>query len=83
MWKLPDGRDELCGNLRLSLVDAAMLSKSLIQFSIDVWSCVSFLWFSLSQTMVGLMVVKATSFKRTVVVSAPILQPATVDPRLH
>ena len=40
MWKLPDGRDWLWGNLGLALMGKAMLSKSLIQFSFDVWGCV-------------------------------------------
>ena len=40
MWKLPDGRDWLWGNLGLALMGMAMLSKSLIQFSVDGWGCV-------------------------------------------
>ena len=40
MWKLPDGRDWLWGNLGLALMGIAMLSKSLIQFSVDGWGCV-------------------------------------------
>ena len=55
LWKLPDGRDWLCGNLGLALMGGAMLSKSLIQFSVDGQGCVPSLYF-------GLMV---TSFKRT------------------
>ena len=35
LWKLPDGRDWLRGKLGLVLVGRAMLSKSLIQFSVD------------------------------------------------
>ena len=35
LWKLPDGRDWLWGNLGLALMGGAMLSKSLIQFSVD------------------------------------------------
>ena len=60
---LPDGKDWLWGNLRLALMDGAMLSKSLIQFSVGAVfpSC----YFSLEQTMVGVMAVKVTSFKRT------------------
>ena len=37
MWKLPDGRDWLWGELGLALVGKAMLSKYLIQFSADGW----------------------------------------------
>ena len=60
---LPDGKDWLWGNLRFALMDGAMLSKSLIQFSVGAVfpSC----YFSLEQTMVGVMAVKVTSFKRT------------------
>ena len=39
--KLPDERDWLWGKLCL-LMGKAMLSKSLIQFSVDGWSCVPF-----------------------------------------
>ena len=37
LWKLPDGRDWLRGKLGLVLMGGAMLSKSLIQFSVDGW----------------------------------------------
>ena len=40
LWKLPDGRDWLRGKLGLVLMGVAMLSKSLIQFSVDGWCCV-------------------------------------------
>ena len=60
---LPDGRDWLWGNLCLPLMDGAMLSKFLIQISFGAVfpSC----YLSLGQTMVGVMVVKVTSFQRT------------------
>ena len=75
MWKLPDGRDWLWGNLGLALMGGAMLSKSLILFSVDgpcslpiVWP-----WPNYGRVM-------ATSFKRTyastVLFSAP--DPAAV-----
>ena len=35
MWKLLDGTDWLWGDLGLVLMGSAMLSKSLIQFSVD------------------------------------------------
>jgi len=38
LWKLPDGRDWLRGKLGPVLMDGAILSKSLIQFSVDWWS---------------------------------------------
>ena len=40
LWKLPDGRDWLRGKLGLVLMGRSMLSKSLIQFSVDGWGCV-------------------------------------------
>ena len=52
-----------------------MLSKSLIQFSVDGWSCVPSLLFTWGQTMVEVMKIMATSFKRshagTATLSAP------------
>ena len=46
--KLPDGRDWLRVKLGFVLVGGAMLSKSLIQFSIDGWGCVPSLLFQFS-----------------------------------
>ena len=43
----------------------AILSKSLIQFSIDVQSCVPFLLFTWGQTMVEVVKIIVTSFKRS------------------
>ena len=43
------------GKLGLFLVDKAMLSKSLIQFSVDGWDCVPSLLFTWGQTMVEVM----------------------------
>ena len=70
LWKLPDGRDWLWGNLGLLLISRAMLSKSLIQFSVDMQGCAP--W---GQAMVGAMATMAISFKKTyastLVFSAP------------
>ena len=63
--KLPDGRDWLKGKLDLVLTGGARLSKSLIQFSVDGWSCDPFLLFTWGQTMVEVMKIMATSFKRS------------------
>ena len=56
-----------------------MLSKSLIQFSVDGWGCVASLLFTWGQTMVEIMKIMVTSFKRshahTATLSAP--NPAT------
>ena len=40
LMELSDGNDLLRGKLGLVLLGRAMLSKSLIQFSVDGWSCV-------------------------------------------
>ena len=52
-----------------------MLSKPLIQFSVGGWSCVPSLIFTWGQTMVEIMKIMVTSFKRshagTVALSAP------------
>ena len=87
LWKLPDGRDWLRGKLGLVLKGRAMLSKSLIQFSVDGWSCVPSLLFTWSQTMVEVTKIMATSFKRSYACTCstlpPTLQQATTDPRLR
>ena len=63
----------------------AMISKSLIQFSVDWWGCVPSLLFDLRQTVVGVIVVMVT-FKGTcahiVVFSAWTPQQATANPGL-
>ena len=46
-WKLPDGRDWMRGKLSLVLMGRTMLSKSLIQFSVDGWGRVPSLLFDL------------------------------------
>ena len=67
--------EKLRGKLGLVLMGGAMLSKSLIQFSVDGWSCVPSLKFSWGQTMVEVMKLTVTSFKRshagTATLSAP------------
>ena len=45
-------------------MSGAMLSKSLIQFSVDGWSCVASLLFTWGQTMVEVMKIMLTSLKR-------------------
>ena len=51
--KLPDGRDWLRGKLGLVLMGRAMLSKSLIQFSVDGWGCDPSLLFDLGPNYGG------------------------------
>ena len=68
LWKLPDGRDWLRGKLGLFLMGIPRLRKSLIQFSIDDYqSRAVFLpcFLSWGQTMVEVMKIMATSFKRS------------------
>ena len=87
LWKIPDGRDWLRGKLGLVLMSGAMLSKFLIQFSIDGWGCVPSLLFTLGQTMAEVMKIMATSFKSLMHALLhsvpPALQQATIDPSLH
>ena len=63
------------GALGLILMRGVMLSKSLIQFSVNGWSYVPSLLFTWGQTMVEVMKIMATSFKRshayTTILTAP------------
>ena len=52
-----------------------MLSKSLIQFSVDGWSCVPSLLFTWGQTMVEVMKIMVTSFKRSHACTAALSAP--------
>ena len=65
MWKLPDGRDRLWGNLGLVLMGGVMLSKPLIQFSVDGGSRVPSLVFGLRPNYGRGNGIMETSFKRT------------------
>ena len=47
LWKLPDETDWLRIKLGLGLMEGAMLSKSLVQFSVDGWGRVPSLFFDL------------------------------------
>ena len=71
------------GNLDLVLMGGAMLSKSLIQFSVDEQGLFPLL-FILGQTMAEVMKIMVTSFKRSHASTAhsvpPTLQQATSDP---
>ena len=40
LWKLPEWKELLWNKLGLALVGRAMLSESLIQFSVNGWGCV-------------------------------------------
>ena len=69
------------------MMGRARLSKCLIQFSVDGWGCVPSLLFTWGHTMVEVMKIMETSFKRsqacTATLSAPTLQQATIDPCLY
>ena len=57
------------------LMGGTMLSKSLIQFSVDGWSCVPSLLFTWDQTMVEVMKIMVTSFKRSHACTATLSAP--------
>ena len=69
------GETECGGKLGLVLMGGAILIKSLVQFSVDGWSCVPSLLFTWGQTMVEVVKIIATSFKishaRTATLSTP------------
>ena len=75
LWKLPDGRDWLLGELDLVLMGEVMLSKSLIQFSVDGWGCVPPCCLIWGQTMVEVMETMETSFKRSHACTAALSAP--------
>ena len=52
-----------------------MLHKSLIQFSVDGWSCIPSMLFTWSQTMVEVMKIMGTSFKRSHACTATLTAP--------
>ena len=64
------------GKLGLVLMGRAMLSKSLIQFSVDGWSCVPSLLFTWVQTMVEVMKIMVTSLKRSHACTATVHAPS-------
>ena len=70
-WEILTG-----GKLGLILMDEAMLSTSLIQFSVDGWGCIPSLLFDLRPTMVGVMKIMATSFKRSHACTAALSTPS-------
>ena len=78
--RLIEGATGSCSDRR------GMLSKSLIQFSVDGWGCVPSLLFTWGQTVVEVMKILATSFRRsqacTATLSAPNPAAGHHDPRL-
>ena len=61
----------------------AILSKYLIQFSIDVQSCVLFLLFTWGQTMVEVVKIMVTSFKKSHASPAILTAPCSRPPPTH
>ena len=63
----------------------AVLSKCLIQFSVDGWGCIPSLLFTWTQTVVEVMKIMVTSFRRphacTPCIQCP--QPCSRPPRTH
>ena len=57
------------GEMGLVLMGEAMLSKSLIKFSVDRWGYVLSLLFTWGQTMVEIIKIMVTSFKRSCEIS--------------
>ena len=67
LWTLPDGIDWLRGKLGLVLMARAMLSKSLIHFSIDGWCCVPSLLFTWDQIAnICWIIEKARQFQKNI-----------------
>ena len=64
LLKLPDGSDWLWGNLGLVLMGGAILSKSLIQFSVDGWHCVPSCYLAWGPAMVAVIAAMTSSFPR-------------------
>ena len=65
----------MMGKLGLVLMGGAMLSKSLVQFSVDGWGCVASLLLNWGQTMVGIMKIMVTYFKRSRACTAALSAP--------
>ena len=84
LWKLPDERDWLRGKLGLVLMGGAMLSKSLIQFSIDGWSCVPSLLFTWGQTTLEVIKIMGSKDPMHVLLHSlpPTLHQVTTHPCL-
>ena len=69
LWKLPNGRN--WGGKGLVLLGGAIISKSLIQFSVDDWGCVP----SLLSTIVEVMKIMETSLIRSHAYTAKLSAP--------
>ena len=65
----------MSGQLGLILMGGAMLSKSLIQFSVYGWSYVPSLLFTWGQTIIQAMKIMVISFKRSLAHTAALRAP--------
>ena len=84
LWKLPDGRDCLRGNLGHVLKGLAMLSKSLIQFSVDGQGCVPSYCLAWGKTVVGVIAISFKELMPSLLYSVPLTPwQASVDPCHH
>ena len=63
------------GKQGLVLMGGAMLSKFLVEFSVAGWGCVPSLLFTWGQTMVEVMKIMVTSFKRSLAETATLSAP--------
>ena len=68
--------ERLWGKLGPVLMAGALFSKSLIQFSVDGWGSVPSLLFTWGQTMVEVMKIMVTSFKRSYACTATPISPS-------
>ena len=75
LWKLPEGRDWLWGKPDVVLMGRAMFSKSLTLISVYGQSCIPSLLLTWDQTMVEVMTILATSFKRSHAYTATLSAP--------
>ena len=84
LQKLPDGKEWLWGNLGLALMGRAMLSKSLIQFSVDWRACVPSLYSGLRLNYDRGNGGPSKELMPGLLDSVPLTpQPATLNPCLH
>ena len=75
LLKLPDGRDWLRGKLGFVLMGKAMLSKPLIQFSVEGWGCAPSLLFDLRPNYGGGNEDNGDFFKRSHALTAALNAP--------
>ena len=75
LWNLLDGKHWVRRKLGLVLMGRAMLNKSSIQFFVDGQGCLPLCYVTWSQTMVEVIKIMATSFKRSHSLTATLSAP--------